>query len=69
MVEATVALDVHRELELAEQQAAELWRQSEQIGEAYRSIRVRIDELRAEAGRQDDDTRSGGSASLDRKSA
>ena len=46
MPEIAVATDRHRELELAEEQAAELWAQAERLAEAYRSAAIRADELR-----------------------
>ena len=50
MLETIVTQEAQRELELAEQQAAELWRQAEQIDEAYRAIKARADELRTRLG-------------------
>ena len=46
MPDTLTAPDIRRELELTEQQAAELWAQAERVAEAYRSVARRADELR-----------------------
>ena len=45
--------DIHRELQLAEAQAAELWRQAEQVCAAYRAAVLRVDQLREQLQRSD----------------
>ena len=46
MPDGAVVLDAVAELKLAEQQAAELWAQSERLTDAYRAVARRADDLR-----------------------
>ncbi|HJN17751.1 MAG TPA: hypothetical protein QGH10_19790 [Armatimonadota bacterium] len=58
MPEAMTLSDIRRDLAAAEDQAAELWRQAEQIRDAYQAIRLRIDEMRAELAAREGLTRT-----------
>ncbi len=51
MIEERVDMGVRHELDDAEQQAAELWRQAEQVCAAYRAATERADQLREQLRR------------------